>query len=108
MLVKLELGSLVYVPKSCMYDGKAISNYYLLPEATLLTHGWKYLIEKPMPAKEDGYTWRTYYEEDDDGISIRQEWEKVATPPIIPSRLDELEDSVEDLTDVISAMMGVE
>jgi len=79
MLVKLDdNGALVYLPNTYTVDDVTISNYHLLDEGTLMSHGWKPLIFADIPPDEEGYWWTPEYEEIED--QIIQSWVKIELP----------------------------
>jgi len=90
MLVKLdENGNLIHLPKTGTLETYneeteeteviTVSNYDALDEEILLANGWKPLVETPMPEPDEGYGYRTTYE--DTGDEIVQSWEKYELPP---------------------------
>lgn len=79
MLVKLNNGQLIYPPDTYIHNDVTISNYNLLPEKILLSHGWKPLVETEIPKEEEGYSYRQIYSEDKTAIYI--EWEQYELLP---------------------------
>ena len=78
MLAKLKNGQLILLPKTYEHDGISYSNYDALQNdgeglAVLASHGWKPLIETPMPEPQEGVGYNPVYE--DTGDSIVMSWE---------------------------------
>ena len=90
MLAKLIDGNITYIPKTYEHEGVTYSNYDLLDEEVHLSHGWKQLVETPMPDTEGFYYTPTYT----DGSVITQGWalhEIPELPPPGPDRISEIE-----------------
>lgn len=80
MLVKLENEQLIWLPKTYEYNNITYSNYDMLDEDILLSHGWKLLVEEPMPDPQDGIGYESIYTEKDD--SIVMSWKSYEIPPL--------------------------
>ena len=70
MLARIENGVLIRLPRTYEYDSISYSNYDLLPEETLLSHGWKIFDDAPQPSRE-GYYYTPEYTQ---GDSITVQW----------------------------------
>ncbi len=80
-------------------DGRSVSNYRALPEATLQAEGWlPYIDEKP-EADEGYYARATGYDVQE--TQIVRTYEILPTPPQEPDEMDELRQAVADLTELV-------
>ena len=82
MYAKLENGQLRMLPKSYEYGGISYSNYDMLDEPTLLSHGWKPFIDTPMPEPQEGAGYTPVYI--DDGGKITVHWDLYEIPESVP------------------------
>lgn len=86
MYAKIENGRLVLLPKTYTYDGTTYSNYDKLDDKTLLSHGWKPLVDTPAPKPQAGVIYMPVY--NDDGENIVVKWKSVDTETETESALE--------------------
>jgi hypothetical protein len=103
MFAKIENGQLINIPQSYEYKGISYSNYDLLDEETLLSHGWKYLIDNPPEPKEGFYYIQSYIESGNE-IVVKYEEKKIEISETQSAQLMD----IEYLTNIVSLLFVAE